>query len=272
MNHGGVLDTNQAARLPHFHLYTGTNQIRKRLTLSPMVLAEILLRENPGPTLARLRGYKLRFGNDLRPAFDRFANSGGSFDPFVSATDVSRLNFLMAALKDPTDHHRSWAREQKATVRSYLEMMKKGFLDSGERFKAAGVKPSKYQTLDEALTDDFMAYRQMVVHVMANGTMPIASLERDAFFDRIMESPKLRRFWRAFLFCLVSWGKQWRVGRNNQQRNFGVAPDRDDMTDLILLLYADDGDSIITGDKLLPSMLPEVEPSGVIKVCSAENF
>jgi hypothetical protein len=98
MSGWGVLDTNQAARLPNFRALTGTNQTRKRLTLPPLVLAEILLRHNPAPTLERLRQYEIRFGTELRPAFEEFI-SGARFRPFVK--DYPRLNSLVSAIKRP---------------------------------------------------------------------------------------------------------------------------------------------------------------------------
>lgn len=289
MSGWGVLDTNQAARLPEFRRYTGTNQIRKRLTLTPLVLAEILMRANPEPTLERLRQYEIRFGTELRPAFEEFI-SGARFRPFVR--DFPRLKFLVSALEGPTDRHRSWASEQKIAVRGYLGTMATVFENwrrlsreseiEHERLRQIQLargdervrdserrrRPDKYDTLDEALNDDLLSFRSTVLFVFTNGRSRQSSAEHAAMFERIMAEPCLRRFWRAFLYCNVSWGRQWQ----DQKRNFDPSPNRDDMTDLQLLLYAEDGDTIITADKLLPRMLPEVEPSGTIRVCLAEEF
>lgn len=289
MSGWGVIDTNQAARLPIFATLTGTNQTLKRLTLPPLVLAEILLRHNPAPTLERLRQYEVRFGGELRPAFDEFI-SGARFRPFVK--DYPRLNFLVSALADPTDRHRSWAQEQKTAVRSYLGTMATSFENWRHRSRASEVErkrlrdiqrsrgdervagserkrsPTKYKTLDEAINDDLLSFRSTVLYVFTNGRSKQSSAEDAALFERIMAEPCLRRFWRAFLYCQVSWGRQWQ----DQKRNFDPTPNRDDMTDVQLLLFAEDGDTIITADKLLPTMLPEVEPSGVIRVCTAEEF
>jgi hypothetical protein len=285
----GVLDTNQAARLPNFTALTGTNQIRKRLTLPPLVLAEILLRHNPAPTLERLRQYEVRFGTELRPAFEEFI-SGARFHPFVQ--DFPRLKFLVSALEGPTDRHRSWALEQKTAVRDYLRTMATAFENWRRRSRASEIeherlrqiqlargdervrdserkrRPTKYKTLDEAINDDLLSFRSTVLYVFTDGRSKQSPAKDAALFERIMAEPCLRRFWRAFLYCQVSWGRQWQ----DQKRNFDPTPNRDDMTDLQLLLYAEDGDTIITADKLLPMMLPEVEPSGVIKVCTAEKF
>ena len=286
MRSWGVIDTNQASALPTFSALTGTNQIRKRLTLPPLVLAEILLRHNPAPTLALLRQYEVRLGGELRLAFDEFIR-GARYRPFVR--DEARLNFLVTALARPTERHTSWAWEQKNTVRSYLSTMAKAFESWRHRTRASDAEhqrvrdiqrslgierkerrrgPSKYTTLDEAIGDDLLSFRTTVLYVFTNGRSAQSPAEHAALFERIMAEPCLRRFWRAFLYCNVSWGRQWK----DQKRNFDPTPKRDDMTDLQLLLYADDGDTIITADKLLPMMLPEVEPSGVITVCTADKF
>ena len=116
VNGRGVLDTNQASCLPEANLFTGVNQFRKRLTLPPLVLAEILLRANPEPTLRRLRGYDVRLGIDLRQAFDLLSRVSTKFRPFAP-DDIDLSRFVTSALENPTDRHRNWARDQKAANR-----------------------------------------------------------------------------------------------------------------------------------------------------------
>ena len=54
-----VVDTNQASLLPT------ENRGDLRVALSPYVLAEILLRGNPEPTLQRLRPLDIRLGLEI---------------------------------------------------------------------------------------------------------------------------------------------------------------------------------------------------------------
>ncbi len=58
----------------------------------------------------------------------------------------------------------------------------------------------------------------------------------------------------------------------DQALNFDPFPERDDWTDIILLLYAADGDVIVSADTTLSKLIALIEPEGRITVCKADEI
>jgi hypothetical protein len=83
-----------------------------------------------------------------------------------------------------------------------------------------------------------------------------------------MSNPFLARMWKAVLYCLVSWARQWQ----DQRHNFDASPERDDWVDMTLPLYAADGDVILTGDTKLKTMVGAIEQAGLVTTADARGF
>ena len=82
-----VVDTNQVLKLLPL---SGTNALGvaiTEITLAPYVIAEVLLRRDPEPTLDHLRSFDIRYGLEPVEAFNRLASLSEAevidFEPFV---------------------------------------------------------------------------------------------------------------------------------------------------------------------------------------------
>jgi hypothetical protein len=74
----------------------------------------------------------------------------------------------------------------------------------------------------------------------------IASESGDSMFAAVWENPLLRRFLRLQALVNLGYANVWEV----PQLNRGVRRNNDDVPDVSLVLYARDGDTILTADSI----------------------
>jgi len=267
-----VVDTNQALRLP-----SG----RKRdwvLRLSPYVMAEVLLRGDPAPTLERLSIFRFRLGLDLLDVMIQLSQLSAKeirvFQPFARPGQKYRQDYdaIVSAMERVRPTHIEWAKYNKESHRRYMSTLSSSALQFRKSLRKLGLAKVKHTTFAEALseyasdTESFLG--SVVVSSITNGgTRPIQT-QPDKLFKAVMENQYLGRFFRAKLAYILSISHVWKDQRLKKD------PTRkyDDMTDITLLLYAADGDLILSNDNYLSRLVALIEPKGSVKVCKVEDI
>jgi len=267
-----VLDTNQALSLP-----SG----RKRdwvLRLSPYVMAEVLLRGDPAPTLERLSTFRFRLGLDLLDVWIQLSGLSfkeiREFEPFDRLGQQYRQDYdaIVSAMNRVELGHIKWAEHIKQSHRQYMSTMLDNALTFRKHLRELGWAKVKHSTIAEALseyasdTESFLG--SVVVSSITNGgTRPIQT-RPDELFKAVMENQYVGRFFRTKLAYILSISRVWK----DQLLNKDPSPKYDDMTDITLLLYAADGDLILSNDNYLSRLVALVEPKGSVKVCKVEDI
>jgi hypothetical protein len=269
----GVVDTNQAARLPQQYQLTGTNQVKKQLTLPPFVLGEILLRANPEPTFERLKGFDIRCGLDLGDTMRAISPLSeedlARFNPFVNPLFNEAYRRFYSALEEVKPKHREWAQRMKdGNLQFCGDMFQRAILVRKQLGRRNIGVVERFRDLNYAARQ-LPSFRELVVTSITNGGARQPRIANaDALYQSVMGNPFLRRMWNSILFCLVSWSRQWQ----EQRLNFDPSPNRDDWVDMTLPLYAAPGDVILTADSKLKMLIEMVEPTGSVTTMNADGF
>lgn len=266
-----VLDTNQALALPKAGAADAPG-----LTLAPYVIAEILLRSDPEPSIRRIRSFRVRYGLQLAPeALEQVAGLTESellhFRPFLAPGTVVASDSLYAGLRPDLapipDAVRARAIATKGLARAFCGSMFGRSVRARERFRSVGGAP-KFRDLEEALLwlDD---WPESVADIISNGSArPLAVPDPRRLYSAVMQNPFLARLFRSILSYQLSWFRLWA----DPSLNFDPSSRRDDFTDLVLPFYAEDGDVILTADKKLTSLLKMVAPNGAVAAATASDI
>ncbi len=267
-----VVDTNQASLLPSEQ---GENL---KVSLSPYVLAEILLRNNPEPTLRQLRPLDIRLGLEISDVLVQLARlSPGQimgFEPFYVRGESHRQNYegILDALHGPRPSHLSWARCSQTSHREYCGSL----VERSQRFRQhrrdQGKGKSKLSSFEEAFleessTPDSFLDSVIVGSITLDGARP-AQAPSAELLEAVLANQYVGRFFRMQLAYYLSISRVWA----DQALNFDPYPTHDDMTDIALPLYAADGDLVVTADTKLSKLIALIDPEGKITVCRAEEI
>jgi hypothetical protein len=269
-----VLDTNQAGKFPGQLKSTGPAAGAKGIRLPPFVLAEILKRTNPEPTLSKLRAYDVELGIELFDIVEELSKLDREgilrYEPFARKGRASWDDYedLKASLNASTALHREWARRCKDNNRAFCgelleksKEFKKEIKDSSSR---SGEKPPKFASLQEALDvvgrgpESFLG--SLICGSISNKGQRDVRLSDGDLFEAVMGNPFLHRFFVTILYYTIAFSNLWR----EQGHNFEAAESRDDWTDITVSLYASDGDLVLTADKKLKAAVAFINHDGRI--------
>lgn len=264
-----VIDTNQASFLP------SGQEGSSRLSLSPYVLSEILLRFNPVPTLQLLRTFETRLGlerldvllqlSDLSPQEIR------AFEPFAVSGQQYRQNYeaMRKALDGPRPEHITWARYIKDSHLRYCGSL----VETAKRFRKhlrdCGKGDYKLSRFEDALSEHSSTPESflgsVIVDSITDGGRRAAKGEPAQLLEGVLSNQYVGRFFRAQLAYYLSISRVWK----NQDWNFDPSPTLDDMTDITLPLYAADGDVVVTQDRKLALLVSLIESEGRVRTRKA---
>jgi hypothetical protein len=256
-----VIDTNQAARVPAV-LPAGC----AGLTLSPFLLAEVLLRgERPRiETLALLSRHEIVVGVQPSEMLDLVGISGpdaiAELTPFPAPN--SELDRLSHRLLNEMDYRAAaaWARKVKA---SHLRMC--GDLVSLSDRARKVIKRKRIRRLadfSDALAqlaegaDSFLG-STVNTTVRHKGRRALVVQDADALYAAVMKNCYLRRYFYTLLYYIVSISRLWR----HQPLNRDPASSRDDWSDLALSLYVGDDDVVVSNDALVRQAFAAIDKS-----------
>ena len=267
-----VVDTNQAGLLP-------TERQRDWvLALSPYVMAEVLLRGDPAPTLERLSIFRFRLGLDLLDVMNQLYQLSDKeirvFEPFAGPGQKYRQDYdvMVSAMDRVRPTHINWAKYIKESHRRYMATLSESAITFRRRLREHGLSKVKHSTFAEALSeyasDSESFLGNVVVGTINYGGRRTTETRPDKLFEAVMENQYVGRFFRAILAYILSISSVWK----DQRLNRHPTPTLDDMTDITLLLNAADGDLILSADKYLSRLVSLIEPKGNVKVCKVEDI
>lgn len=265
-----VIDTNQANRLPASlpARFVG-------LTLSPFLLAEVLLRSRCPriETLGLLSQHDISIGIQPAEMLDLVApleaNAIAKLTPFPVPN--SELDQLSRRLLNEADYRPAaeWAKRVKA---SHLKLCA-GFVALStrarkeikrQRIKRLANFPDGLEQLAQG-RDSFLG-SLVNTSVRHKGRRSVAVQDADALYAAVMTNPYLRRYFHSLLYYVVSISRLWR----DQRLNRDPASTRDDWADLALSHYVGDGDMIVSNDGLVRQAFAAIDPS--IRVVDAAGL
>ena len=150
-----VVDTNQVLKLRPQPGADNSGVPATGITLAPYVIAEVLLRRDPEPMLAHLRGFNVRYGLELSDAFDRLACLSEAeiveFEPFIKSGDIVASNDFCVALVAPSPNQKAQAQIRKQNNLDFCGHMFEWAKQTRRRLRDNGVH-KRYSNLDEVLS------------------------------------------------------------------------------------------------------------------------
>ena len=260
-----VLDNNQLTPLP-----APPESPFAGVTLAPLVFAEILLRKDPGNALDSLRDYDLLFGKEHAVVATEIAgleeSEIRSYRPYIAPDSTIQAEYA-AALFAPQPKHIETARAIKAGNRSFCQRLadtaiefRKTVLDVKSSGKFGG--KSRFTDITEALAEAPSFHRSLIIMYVTNGGVrSIATASESLLVESVLANPNLDRLFRSIFAFVVSVSRGW----TDQTWNYDPSGKRDDWTDVILPLYADDGDVILTADGRFRRHVAIIDPSGRVR-------
>jgi hypothetical protein len=253
-----VIDTNQALKVRAYI----SEPIE--VTLAPNVIAEILLRTDPRPTLSGLMAHRVRYGLDLPHVFEELTALSkreiAAFPPFAQGRDHNKFNAELVNLSVSLKRR---ARRIKESNRRFCGSMFQVALQLRKTIREKGMKVKKCESISEAFDALRSFHEDLVVSSLTNGRkrrFRVAGSE--VLYTSVMENVHLSTGFKALLFYILSWSRLWA----DQTLNYDPASNRDDWTDLTVAFYAADGDTVVTEDRYLQRAIKTIEPSGRILV------
>ena len=265
-----VIDTNQANRLPASlpARFVG-------LTLSPFLLAEVLLRSRCPriETLGLLSQHDISIGIQPAEMLDLVApleaDAIAKVTPFPLPN--SELDQLSRRLLNEPDYRPAaeWAKRVKA---SHVKLCG-GFVALStrarkeikrQRIKRLANFPGALEQLAQG-RDSFLG-SLVNTSVRHKGRRSVAVQDADALYAAVMTNPYLRRYFHSLLYYVVSISRLWR----DQRLNRDPASTRDDWADLALSHHVGDGDMIVSNDGLVRQAFAAIDPS--IRVLDAAGL
>lgn len=194
----------------------------------------------------------------------------GAWDNFTS---------LLRELADPSRPIRpgiqNWAENVKNQNRNFtanLALSKGAKRVREEILRRAGGKANcpKVGSLDEALTTSIATgagsdLGSIVLHSIYSAradSMPRA--EAEARYAAVMANPFLGRFYRTVFCYILSYSRMW--DEAHKHLNFEPAEHLDDWTDIVLPMFAETGDVVVSADRKIRAALEVVEPAIAGKV------
>ena len=236
-----------------------------------MVWAEILLGPSPKQRLDLLAKYDLVFGMFLP---DIYANLSclneeeiQEFQPVIDSKSDLYGKYMQRMLQSP-DNLMDQARSQKqlASIGSAKLITKiRGFSKSYKDAKSRGqhIKIQKFATIDEVMPVMAKVFETQLLSDVTNyGKRLMRATSADSLYQAVMSNMYLARFLRLLACMHVGYGHNWQ----DEALNIDPSENRNDRTDMVLGLYAGDGDIIVTQDRKLRNALRCIDPLGQVNI------
>lgn len=262
-----VIDTNQADRI-RLSYKSLPRQCRPTLVIPPLVWAELVLGGGNDKRRRALAKFDLRFGMDMAKIFDELAQKNEEqIRQFIPIRNDAREihQRLLFNFEYPAPEHRRIAQQirenaiqQRDTIGPYLQQIRKRNRDAialANQRGEPGPEFAKWASIAEAEPILFMnseaPFRSWFVREIATdydgNQRPIRCQSEQSLFDAVWDNLMFRRFLRVI--AIVNFGYAQGVW-GDPQLNMQFAPGRNDDTDFSLMLYACDGDVVLTQDRI----------------------
>jgi hypothetical protein len=257
-----ILDTNQVSAFVRGNGGVAPSRSAGTVILAPAVMAEVCLSEFPQERLQRLSRYSLRFGLEYPEIMSEVARLTEkqirTFDPLVLAGTARHELYRVELMKPPLQRAKSYidgCRRILKDKRSRLAQFRRANTDAlsrGERMEECkGITDIQHAMSMFARDVDMPIPAGIVRSVVHAGGGSMRANTFSGLWQAILKNPQLLRFYRAMLALHLGYGHAWKDDR----LNIDPSERRNDITDILLLLYAADGDTILTEDKKLTRLL-----------------
>ncbi len=282
-----IVDTNQADPIRYSYKQLSAKS-RPKLVIPHRILAELLIGGGADARRRALAKFPLLFGMDMAAIFDELAERTEdrirSFVP-VYPEGSREHEILFNTFQCPTTGQLKMAEELRTDGAKYrqrvmnnLPRVRKKHADQVNAAKSRGetLEHEEWHSIQDGEYHLFMksdaCYRRWLINEVSTDAdrlpRPIVAKSGDAMFDSVWDNPILRRFLR--LQALVNLGYAQTVWED-PKLNRTVRKNSDDVPDTSLVLYARDGDTILTDDSIRERIqLADVENS--IHVTSWGNW
>lgn len=242
------------------------------------VYAEIVLRSNPKKSMEALQGHHLLFGMEIYDIFSAVAclseEDVYSFKPFLSMNSSEYTRYEQSSFSEPTNEFVSLARQIKDNHLRFCSHMRNNavnFRKIKRDIKSLGSFKGKdrFEKLEDALESAPSFLEELIYNMITQeGKRKFIISSKARLKDAVMLNPHLSRLFRSILCYIISISRMW----TNQKYNYDPEDGRDDLTDVLLPLYAHNGDIIVTNDKKLKRHIELLEPTGVVTGLSVHEL
>ncbi len=273
-----VIDTNQVSAVARTVEFDGTQYQDVTIVLPPLVWAETTLGANAQHRLCQLGKYRVLFGMDEDavwtdvsrltdkeiPHFVPIIPIHTSYHELLSQSLTQRIPILYDQARRIREYHR----ELEALATQKIRLARKSYRDAKSRGEQV-ILADDYETIQEAMgiygRDAKSPIGQVVLASVGKATHGQACIRSDeALYAAVLANPYLSRFCRLVLCTKLGWAKAWK----NNALNVDMSENQHDYPDMSLVLYARDGDTIVTADDQLTLRIRHIEPKERIAVAS----
>jgi hypothetical protein len=236
------------------------------LTLSPFLLAEILLRgeQETRETFNVLQQHNYRLG--MQPAEMLDLVAGTPADGIAEVTPFPSPDSVLAALTQMLFDERraatarTWAQAVKASHLAFCGRLETFAASARAGLREIGVDRLRdFHGAVEGLASGPESFLGSLVNttVRNNGERAVVEGEPGALYSAVMANPYLRRYFHGLLYYIVSISRFW----ENQALNRDPSSRRDDWTDVAISLYVGDGDVVASSDRLVRQLFDAIDSS-----------
>ncbi len=112
-------------------------------------------------------------------------------------------------------------------------------------------------------------YRNEFVKIInKNGTLPLSTSTCESFFDAVLKNRMLRRFLFLQATIVFGYANCW----HDREVNVGVSQKRNDAPDILIALYAMDGDVLLTNDNKLRRAFRHADPHLAVELSTWKDW
>lgn len=260
-----IVDSNQAdpIRLSYKRLPA---KARPTLIIPHRIWVELLIGGGADARRRALAKFPLMFGMDMPTIFDELAKrSEDRIRSFVPIYPIGSREheILFKSFQYPTAGQLKMAEELRAhgvkdrqRVMDNLHDLRKKHRDQDNAAKSRGEKREyeEWHNIEDGTHHLFLKadapYKLWLIDEVSTDAdkkpRAIAAKSGDSMFNAVWDNPMLRRFLRLQALVNLGYANVWEVPKLNR----AVREKNDDVPDVSLVLYARDGDTILTADTI----------------------
>jgi len=271
-----VIDANQVADIVNAG---SPRKSRPTLVIAPLIWAEIVngSRHHLDSRLKALGEYDLLFGMDYAHMCVQLCclneHEIREFVP-VFAPHTRAHKALLRAFHSPRKEHfqradelRQNASRERQRLLCWVRQRRKENSDARSRGDALEIE--EFATIEEAdlrfISGKNARLRTaLVAQVTQNNSREIRAASPESLYEAMPANPSIRRFLRLKITFDLAYLDQW--GSDTLNAIGDLQAERNDLPDILLALFAREGDTILTNDRRLQTALRHCDPVGKVGV------
>ena len=260
-----IVDSNQADPI-RFNYKKLPKKDRPTLVIPQRIWAELLIGREADARRRALAKFPLMFGMDVADIFDELALlSEDAIRDFVPIFPKSshEHEVLLNSFQYPYPAQLKMAEEMRAhgagdrqRILDNLRLLRKTHRDQDNAAKSRGEKREyeEWHSIEDGTHHLFKKagapYKTWLINEVStdatDNPRAIAAKSGESMFDAAWDNPLLRRFLRLQALVNLGYADVW----EDPKLNRAVRIKHDDVPDVSLVLYARDGDTILTADSI----------------------